>query len=203
MISNQFADGKKVLTYKNNSLIYYKLNDEYEFVNEKIICQSINLNLDFKISEFNLRPFPFYLSMESVSKNDYKFCCQKLSSTNPYGYGFVKWDANEMCISQFYYGDRCGLGCYRWPNGDEYYGHFRYNKVDGLGVFYRKNMYELGVYTAKKKNGVFFDITDNIIYIRRYSEDIRLKEELQLDLSTFNIVRRLPNGTYKYYYFDR
>ena len=51
-------------------------------------------------------------------------------------------------------------------NQEEYIGQFSFNKVNGLGFFNRNGMYELGVYTNKVKNGVFFDITNSTIYIR-------------------------------------
>ena len=152
------------LLYKDYTLVYFIDNSNENF-KYKTIIDNVDMNLNFNVKRFALSDYPFDLKYSSDSRNNYKSCKQSLTTSNPYGYGFVKWEDGEMCISQFYFEDRHGLGCYRWPNGQEYIGQFSFNKVDGLGVFRRNGMYELGVFTSKRKNGVFIEFNSNYLWI--------------------------------------
>ena len=107
-----------------------------------------------------------------------------------------------MCISQFYFEDRHGLGCYRWPNGQEYIGQFSFNKVDGLGVFRRNGMYELGVFTSKRKNGVFIEFNSNYLWIRRYRDEVQYGEEIKVDLNSLTLTYRSASGSTKTTYLS-
>ena len=190
----------ELLDYRENRLVYgYAGNDRK--LHSKVICENINLNLNFNKNYYKLNDINLGTDIYSASSTDSKICRKKYSSSFPNGYGFVKWEGNELCISEFYYDDRHGLGCYRWHNGDEYYGQFKFNKVDGLGVFSRNGMYELGVFTNKIKNGVFFDITNNTIWIRRYTNGTKQIEEFRLDLNTFDLSYVTSNGSLKKYTF--
>lgn len=189
------------LEYENNKLIYGVVGSN-EILNYKTIIDNVDMNLNFNVNRFALSDYPFDLKYSSDSRNDYKSCKQTLTTSNPYGYGFVKWEAGEMCISQFYFEDRHGLGCYRWPNGQEYIGQFSFNKVDGLGVFRRNGMYELGVFTSKRKNGVFIEFNSNYLWIRRYRDEVQYGEEIKVDLHSFTLTYRSASGSSKNTYLS-
>ena len=87
-------------------------------------------------------------------------------------------------------------------NQEEYIGQFSFNKVNGLGFFKRNGMYELGVYTNKVKNGVFFDITNSTIYIRRYINGNKQVEEFILDATTFNLTYKTSYDNIRNYLFN-
>ena len=62
----------------------------------------------------------YKIDIYSYSSYDYKICRKKHTPDHPYGYGFIKWEEKEMCISKVYYDDRHGLGFYRWANNEEF-----------------------------------------------------------------------------------
>ena len=199
----EFKSGGRTidLLYKDYKLFYGVVNSD-KTMQYKTIIDNVDMNLNFNVSRFALSDYPFDLKYSSDSRNDYKSCKQTLTTSNPHGYGFVKWEDGEMCISQFYYEDRHGLGCYRWPNGQEYIGQFSFNKVDGLGVFRRNGMYELGVFTSKRKNGVFIEFNSNYLWIRRYRDEVQYGEEIKVDLHSYTLTYRSASGSSKNIYLS-
>jgi hypothetical protein len=192
-------DTYKCLYFGNNTLSFI-YNDRYNRIEKKII-DNFDFRFDFRKNLFWLKPYNKASHLSIDSRSDYKKIKQEFNTSNPYGYGYIEWEDNESCISEFYGNDRHGFGCYRWPTGIEYYGQFSMNKVDGLGVFSKKGKYELGVYKNKKKNGNFIEIDSNYVWFRKYSDDYLLKGEYMLDLKTFNLTCISPDGSKKVYYF--
>lgn len=179
----------KAINYKNGVLSYdlYKYGSNIKSV---VIERNLDFSNNYPLNRMELKP---YKSKEYYSYNDKDivYVRQGDKKYDTDGYGFIVWkDDLSSCVTEFVDDERTGFGCYNFQNGDVFCGQFYSNKVSGFG-FYAKNqpfIISFGMFNnEKKKNGVCFEIEGTKLYIRKYSNNIKIGDSIEICLRTHNV----------------
>lgn len=201
-------DGTKLCFTKSKQLFESEktspLSDKYDF--KHLFFEQGNLEVhDFSYKKYH-GPLTYTVSGGDVNFIDaaqYEDVYGKLGATvdlnnNLYvnrtikGYGYRK-TSNGFTLG---YIDRYkdfdvrtlpfqGVCIRKFDDGGYYLGNFSYGKYNGLALSRKGNDYGLGTYKNGVKNGVFFDILNENLYIRKYRDGKIKGNQIKIQSGSF------------------
>ncbi|MBQ3572147.1 MAG: leucine-rich repeat protein [Clostridia bacterium] len=182
----------------SNGYMWFDKRDEFDKSKQPKALFSAS-ELKFYATHLKMQPYYYRNSIYTNGDSEYRIARQGITddAVNKSCYGYIRWAKGDFCISEFKDKKRTGIGCYRYANGDEYLGEFYEAACTGIGVrsLLSKGVIELGNFNKKKKEGTFFEISEDSIWICRYEKDFRVGEAFRISRSTFNITKY--NGSLK------
>ena len=143
-------------------------------INEPFVLDGKWDNSPIILNDFNNCEYS-YTSGTNASNIKWEFNGQKNNKGSYTGLGAMEWANGSYYFGEYYNGDRHGVGMYKYPENDIYFGCNQKQKFDGKGFYYiaNKGKAYLGNWSNDKKEGhTFIFYQSGELYYGNFNQNV-------------------------------